>query len=291
MRPVMRLKKQIDVTIYSPGRDFASFLHFLRPDFKVKRGHSFYSDILALRENGPYEYGLTFAGGFEFALMLRLSGVKIKMGENTDSRSFLLDRTVETGGPAYESKERLASLLPEDFFDGQIPKFETRPSPYTGPKPYFLVAPRASHPNKEYAIESFVKISDVLRTYGEPVFVSREDNIPVSGRKFWGLSLPHLAALMRGAEFFVGNNSSLMHMAGLFNIPSIVMNGSSSLPLASSMGSNVLYIYRDTPCHPCKPEMMKSCSHVQCLRVPEDLVLKEIVSWLATKETRIYRYA
>ncbi len=65
-------------------------------------------------------------------------------------------------------------------------------------------------------------------------------------------SLPGLAALLRGADLFVGNDSGPMHLAAALGTPTVGLFGSSSPIWTGPRGARTTVVaVEDFPCHPC----------------------------------------
>jgi ADP-heptose:LPS heptosyltransferase len=141
-----------------------------------------------------------------------------------------VDRKVHTA-------EHMASAM---FFlgapVGEIPrarlfaKLAARPRP--SPRPYAVLHPMASEPQKIWPHSNFLAIADHLENHLglEPIFISGHgESLAAFNRytSFEGASLEEIKSLLAGAALFIGNDSGPAHMAAAFGIPVVIMFGSS----------------------------------------------------------------
>jgi heptosyltransferase-2 len=83
-----------------------------------------------------------------------------------------------------------------------------------------------------------------------------------------GRRLREIAAIVQQMDLFVGNNSSLMHIASAVGVPTIGLFGSTDPRLTGPRGSNTWAVRLDLPCSPCF-EMPESGRSSRCAnRVP-----------------------
>lgn len=99
-------------------------------------------------------------------------------------------------------------------------------------RPYAVIHPTASHPDKTWPAPFFASIAQYLnREMGlTPVFVAGPGE-DISPFQTWpvvaGASLDTLKALIQDAALFLGNDSGPAHMAAAFGRPVVVLFGSS----------------------------------------------------------------
>ena len=137
-----------------------------------------------------------------------------------------VDRKVHTA-------EHLASAM---FFLGvperDIPRARLFAKPATRPRPYAVLHPMASAPDKIWPQSHFLEIADHIdRTLRlEPVFIAGPGESLDAFRRYScveGASLEEVKSLLAGARLFVGNDSGPAHIAAAFGLPVVVLFGSS----------------------------------------------------------------
>jgi ADP-heptose:LPS heptosyltransferase len=137
-----------------------------------------------------------------------------------------VDRKVHTA-------EHLASAI---FFlgvpMGEIPHGRLFAKPRPRPRPYAVLHPMASEPQKIWPHSNFLVIADhIERNLGlEPIFISGQGESLAAFNRYTsieGASLEEIKSLLAGAALFIGNDSGPAHMAAAFGIPVVVMFGSS----------------------------------------------------------------
>jgi ADP-heptose:LPS heptosyltransferase len=137
-----------------------------------------------------------------------------------------VDRKVHTA-------EHLASAI---FFLGapisEIPRARLFAKPAARPRPYAVLHPMASAPDKIWPHSNFLALADhIERSLGlEPIFISGPgENLDAFHRytSIEGASLEEIKSLLAGATLFIGNDSGPAHMAAAHGIPVVVLFGSS----------------------------------------------------------------
>lgn len=131
--------------------------------------------------------------------------------------------------------EHLASAM---FYLGvprnEIPRARLFAVPSARPRPYAVLHPFASTPDKTWPRDNFLAVAEHLdRHLGiEPLFIAGpgEDLSDFSAYAcFQGAPLEEVKSLLAGATLFVGNDSGPAHMAAAFGRPVVVLWGSSDL--------------------------------------------------------------
>jgi ADP-heptose:LPS heptosyltransferase len=137
-----------------------------------------------------------------------------------------VDRKVHTA-------EHLASAI---FFLGapvsEIPRARLFAKPADRPRPYAVLHPMASAPDKIWPHSNFLALADhIERNLGlEPIFISGPgENLDAFQRftSIEGASLEEIKSLLAGATLFIGNDSGPAHMAAAYGIPIVIFFGSS----------------------------------------------------------------
>lgn len=129
--------------------------------------------------------------------------------------------------------EHLASAM---FFLGaprcEIPRARLFAAKRPAGKPYAVLHPKASAPEKTWPATRFLAVARRLQqSCGlEPVFIAGpgEDVSAFSDhRTIRGAPLDEVKSLLAGASLFIGNDSGPAHMAAAFGVPVIVFYGPS----------------------------------------------------------------
>jgi heptosyltransferase-2 len=118
---------------------------------------------------------------------------------------------------------------------------------------------------------------------GEPVLqaLPRAARIDLRG----SLPLPELAAVIRGADLFLGNDGGAAHVAAAVGTPSVIVFAGTSLSADwAPRGARVTVIEKWVPCKPCHST---TCPfNVECLRAATvDEVLAAALQSLPTRKT------
>jgi heptosyltransferase III len=139
-----------------------------------------------------------------------------------------VDRKVHTA-------EHLASAM---FYLGvpltEIPPVRLFAAPSSRERPYAVLHPMASSPEKTWPQENFLALAAHLQTnLGlDPVFIAgpNEDLAAFSAYPcVQGAPLEEVKSLLAGATLFVGNDSGPAHIAAAFTRPVVILFGASEL--------------------------------------------------------------
>jgi ADP-heptose:LPS heptosyltransferase len=98
------------------------------------------------------------------------------------------------------------------------------------PRPYVVIHPMASAPDKTWSADRFLSVAEQLSDDLEPIFISgpgEKLDIFKQFRCMSGADLEQVISLMAGATLFIGNDSGPAHMAAAFGVPVVVLFGSS----------------------------------------------------------------
>ncbi len=137
-----------------------------------------------------------------------------------------VDRKVHTA-------EHVASAM---FYLGvpqaEIPRARLLATPQPSEKPYAVLHPLASAPDKTWPSSHFLEVAGALekRLDLEPVFVGGPGESLEAFRPYRcmeGAPLEETKSLLAGASLFLGNDSGPAHMAAAFGLPVVVLFGSS----------------------------------------------------------------
>ena len=232
-----------------------------------------------------FDLAIIFQNAFEAALLSYLGGVRFRIGYNTDGRGFLLSHSVirdeevlrvhqveyylsllkamgweaESRNPrlfvAEEDKEVIHSLLSSKGIGQDHLLLGLSPGAVYGPA-------------KRWPAERFAAVGDwaadrwgakivVMGSQGEMGICGavghsmRHDSVNLCGRTRLGEAM----ALIERCQFFVTNDSGLMHIAAALNVPMVALFGSTD-PVATGPRSEMARIVqKPVECAPClKPE-------------------------------------
>jgi ADP-heptose:LPS heptosyltransferase len=159
-----------------------------------------------------------FRAGFEHFRFRALYNIQIPRAQNILG----VDRKVHTA-------EHLASAM---FFLGvpsrEVPRASLFAAPPAVSRPYAVIHPKASAPEKTWPAANFLQVAKQLQREWslEPVFIAGPDESLDEFQDFRclrGASLTEIKTLLSGAALFVGNDSGPAHMAAAFGLPVIVL--------------------------------------------------------------------
>jgi ADP-heptose:LPS heptosyltransferase len=146
------------------------------------------------------------------------------------------ERGSECGSPLPSRDREGVGVVGTNVFkgaqSGPIPRARLFATQQTRPRPYAVLHPMASAPDKIWPHSNFLALADHMeRLLGlEPIFISGPgESLQAFSRYtcFEGASLEEIKSLLAGASLFVGNDSGPAHMAAAFGLPVIVLFGSS----------------------------------------------------------------
>ena len=98
-------------------------------------------------------------------------------------------------------------------------------------RPYVVLHPFASRPDKAWPHERFVQLASILAEDLDPVFLSGPGDDPSPFRDFEVIDKAPLGRVMdtiAGASLFIGNDSGPAHLAAGFGLPVVVLFGPSN---------------------------------------------------------------
>lgn len=254
--------------------------------------------VIRMLKNRGFDMAILFQNAFEAVLITFLSGIRIRLGLDTDGRGFLLTHPVKRRGRQHHIKNYL------DILKGiGIETEETDPVLYikdeyiskakavlkghnVNPGEYLVgLAPGAIYgPAKRWPAEHFAIIGDwIIEKWRSKVVImgsSKEldicahverlmKNKPVNlcGKTNLGISM----GIIRTCNMFISNDSGLMHVSAALGVPTIAIFGSTD-PLATGpRGKYFRIIKRNIHCSPC---LKKECPYnLECLYsiLPEEV--------------------
>lgn len=182
---------------------------------------------------------LNLHGGSLSARLTALSGARLRAGfAHYRWRSLYnvrIPRAQEILGEerTVHTAEHLASAM---FYLGasrvEIPRAKLFAEASAAPRPYAVIHPVASQPDKTWHTSGFLDAARFLRDSLDldPVFIGASgDDLGTfhEYRTVTGAPLTQIKSLLRGASLFLGNDSGPAHMAAAFGLPVVVIFGSS----------------------------------------------------------------
>ena len=233
--PALRLLKgsrpDVRLSIVVEPRFAAVFSHNPDIDSVLEPG------IAAIYKTKP-DFVLNLHGGTSSILLTLASRAKLRAGfahfraqvayniQIPTAQEILgVDRKVHTA-------EHLASAMfylgvPQD----SIPRARLYPRPAGRPRPYAILHPFASKPEKSWPSERFLGIARAIEAMGiQPLILCGpgEDPTPFPGvQTLRDLPLDQAIDIIGSAAMFVGNDSGPAHIAAACAIPSVVLFGGS----------------------------------------------------------------
>jgi heptosyltransferase-3 len=246
---VVRLRSLGDCVLTTPALDI---LKRSRPDLRISivveerfapifEGNDSVEEILppeipALRSWRP-QLCLNLHGGSRSAALTAASGAKFRAGfahfHFARAYNVRIPRAQEILGVnrVVHTAEHLASAM---FCLGasrmEIPRARLHGVRRPGGKPYAVIHPIASKPDKTWPAERFLAVAAQLGL--EPVFIGGPgDDLSAfqAYRTLAGAPLAEIKDLLANAALFVGNDSGPAHMAAAFGLPVAVIFGASNV--------------------------------------------------------------
>lgn len=234
---------------------------------------------------GAFDLAILFQNAFEAAFLVRVGGVKYRVGYNTQGRGLLLSHSVIKDeeitrehqveyylsilrAMGWEAKSRDPVLhVGQKALDSATALLASNEIGKDG----FLLglSPGAIYgPAKRWPEERFAAVGDrAAKEWGAKVLVfgstgeqdvcravvrsMHEDALDLSGKTSLGEAL----ALIKKCDFFVTNDSGLMHVAAALEVPLVAVFGSTDAVATGPRGNKSRVVQCDTDCAPClKPE-------------------------------------
>jgi heptosyltransferase-3 len=248
---VIRLRSLGDCVLTTPA---LQILNEFRPDLRIAvvvearfaavfEHHPAISRILppSARALAAWRPGLTlnFHGGTRSILLTLASRARLRAGfahyRARWAYNVVLPRAQEVVGEERKvhTAEHLASAM---FYLGaarrDVPRASLFADPWPRPRPYALIHPFASSPDKAWPAERFAAVARHLRDRVglEPIVLCGPADNPAPFGEFTTLESAPLAQVksaIRSAALFVANDSGPAHMATALGVPLVVLFGPS----------------------------------------------------------------
>lgn len=261
--------------------------------------------IISRLRNERFDLAVLFQNAFEAAILASMGGVRYRIGYNTDGRGFLLTHKVirddhilevhqveyylgliEAMGWHVEGRE--PSLFPDD---GDIESTSRMLSSHGISNQHFIVGfnPGATYGSaKRWPEERFATIGDwAAERWNAKVMLfgsSREREIGLSIAQrmhhdpinLCGLTtLGQAMALIKRCNFFLTNDSGLMHIAAAFHIPLVAIFGPTNHITTGPVSGNATIVRHALDCSPCLKETCP-LDHQCMLSIKADEVWEEM---------------
>lgn len=250
---------------------------------------------------------VVFPHAFRTALLARMSGARVRVGEARDRRGFLLSHAVpphrENGRqtPIYTAFEHLAlvaALGCED--DGAGLELHAPPEDAAavralfGEGPVFGVAPGAAFgPSKLWPAERYAKVIDTLAAEtgarcalitgpGEEAVaeaVRRHARTPLIDAQTAPPSIARLKAIVSALDLLVCNDTGPRHLAVAFGVPVVCVIGPTSPRYTDSPWERGEVLRIDVDCGPCQRPVCVT-DHRCMTGIPPERVVAAARRWL-----------
>lgn len=240
--------------------------------------------IISRLRNERFDMAVLFQNAFEAAFLASMGGVRYRIGYNTDGRGFLLTHKVirnqrilevhqvdyylgliEAMGWHVEGREPSLFLNEGDIESTSLMLFSHRIADHR-----FIVGlnPGATYGSaKRWPEERFATIGDwAAERWNAKVILfgsssERDIGLRVSQRmqhapiNLCGLTtLGQVMALIKRCNFFVTNDSGLMHVAAAFHVPLVALFGPTNHITTGPMSGNATIVRHALDCSPCLKE-------------------------------------
>ena len=177
---------------------------------------------------------LNLHGGTRSMILTALSRAKLRAGFAHHRYSVVYNHKIPTAQETLKVTRRVhtAEHLASAIFDlgvpqQEIPRAKLFADPAPPRRPYAVIHPFASEPDKTWPAGRFLEIARSLSM--DAVFLSgpTDDLSPFQDFETSRESLKVTKRLISGASLFIGNDSGPAHIAAAFGIPVVVLFGSS----------------------------------------------------------------
>ena len=246
--------------------------------------------IISLLRAKQFDMAILFQNAFEAALIAFMSGIRVRLGHDTDGRGFLLSHPVKKGkgqhhiknyldilrkiGLEAEELDPVLSIKDEYITDAQSVLKEDG---VESGEFVVALAPGAIYgPAKRWPAEYFATIGDwAVERWGAKVLIMgsnrerdicshvqgimRERAINLCGKTPLGISM----GIIKSCNMLISNDSGLMHIGAALGVPTIAIFGSTDPQETGPRGPCYRIIKHDISCSPC---FRRECPHnLECL--------------------------
>jgi predicted lipopolysaccharide heptosyltransferase III len=154
--------------------------------------------------------------------------------------------------------------------------------------PYAVLHPGAVMETKRWEASRFSQLARALQDMGLAIVLTSgpgEESIAAevardvpSPKLLFGLAIPELAELLRGAALYAGNDSGPMHLAAAVGTPVVALWGSSNSRRWRPWGVNHAVVQNPFECNP--------CPGYRCLVAPTPLCIESVTVEQAVAASR-----
>ena len=253
------------------------------PQAGSDRHRAIWSSTRDLRE-ANLDLAVLFATSFEAALTVWMAGVPIRLGHDTDHRSSLLNRVVETrerhradgfqdlvselGAKPAESTDALQCTSSDRAYAEQLFR-EAGIGPDVAP---VFVNPASAKRPRAWSSDRFCQLAEGIGERHPDVPVLVHDRHPFERPSGWpdsgpihtvsDASLVELVGVMERCSLYVGNDSGPMYVAAALGVPTIGIYGPSSPQRTSprsTTGAPHIAVSASFECSPCRERFFEEC--------------------------------
>lgn len=269
----------------------------------VGKGLKARAAIVRRLRQGKYDVAFNLHGGTTSTFLTVLSGAKHRVGYSNYQYSFLYNYLLSSSSDfwgkefTHSAEQQLALLgsvgVPVEDRPASSLAIAARPlasiAEKVGDAPFAVIHPAAAFATKQWDAANFARIAEYLAARGikrVAVATKKEravlDDLVSSSRVpitvFDDLSLPEIVALASQASLFVGNDSSIAHIAAAVNTPLVVVFGSSNRNHWSPWThSPAEMVFEKFDCQPCPGYVCDVYGEPRCiLSVKPESVIEAI---------------
>ena len=245
--------------------------------------------IKKIRLSGPWDICFILSPSFSSAFIVFLAGLKSRIGYGTDYRSVLLTNAIEGAlckkDHLSNSYIRLIGLVSEevmgyDYLPSVVPPEDSKniikSKGITGK--YAVFSAGASYgPAKLWPAYNYLELARLFSGDKgiEIVTVGTEKereylNSIVGGENKAGINLAgkcdvkELIAILKGAEFVVGNDSGSVHISAALGVPTVSLFGSTSSLWTGPRGQDSVIVESNIDCSPCFKKKCPIYDYAKC---------------------------
>jgi ADP-heptose:LPS heptosyltransferase len=239
-------------------------------------------DLIRFVRSLKPELCLNLHGGSTSAWITALSGARFRAGYAYFSKSLVynvrIPRAQKILGRAADATVHTAEHHASAMFHlgaerGEIPYARLHAKARRGERePYAIFHVAAAYETKRWREEKFLQAARYVRDrHGlSPLVMAGpgQDAVLEAFQEFERLptlSIPAMKTFLQNASLFVGNDSGPAHVAAAFDVPSVVIFGSSDSRVWGPWGSNGLVVETPWDCKPCPGDRCYAFDQPRCI--------------------------
>jgi heptosyltransferase II len=267
---------------------------------KIKKNPFYFINFLREIRSARYDLVLSPHFSHRSSLISYFSGSKTRIGYKEAGFSFLHTKTIHRPILGKHEIEKLASLIDEEI--GYPPEFHFKKDLtqkieneiHQIDKPFIALAPSSVWETKKMPEEKFIELIEMIlnETKFKPILIGSKSDVHLSEsiiKKFSSqvinftgkTNLIELAYLISKSTALISNDSSPIHIASAYNVPTVQIYGATIPNFGYTSLSKIHYFseIQGLDCRPCGIHGGRSCpqSHFKCMR---DQNLIKILSFL-----------